>query len=239
MEYCYDPESQSRRLQRNVSRLYRPTETILLTVVARSTADITTQKPRCTPQRRPPRTRYAVRSRSFMGPKAITSSPTAPLPCPRCPRYPGGLSHFLVYFFLHAWIYAVPTANHPAASAAIRHEWAIYYKIERYIVKPNYTLLFFFGHPGNNPAEWHASPYRVGSFYSFKSTLESCTNCTQQQAANTLTSGEVRVTDSLLKGLGSTKLDDVPNVEAWLKDKLTWRILKVKYHFLCETAKIK
>lgn len=115
----------------------------------------------------------------------------------------------------------------------------MYYKIERYIVKPNFTLLLFFGHPGDNPAEWYASPHRVGSFYSFKPPLETCPNCRQLEAAGTLLNGEVRVTNSLLKGLGSTELDDVPGVEAWLKDKLTWRILKVKKHFLCKTAKIK
>lgn len=88
----------------------------------------------------------------------------------------------------------VRATNHPAASAAIRHEWVVYYKVQKYIVEPNFSFLLFFNDLASNPTEW---PY-----YSSSSSLETCPNCQEHNAADTMMSGEVRPRASL----GNNKL---------------------------------
>jgi len=128
-----------------------------------------------------------------------------------------------------------PNYAHETDHGKFRREWFIFLRVRKYLIPGNFTIFFFLGEPGDDPRQWILNKNRVGTVDTFKSSTDICGNCAGQEEADEFLSGGVDITNALydsLEGTGHT-LDDQTEVEAWLAQNLTWRILKASPALIC------
>lgn len=104
-------------------------------------------------------------------------------------------------------------------------------------MKGNFTIFFFLGKPSDDPSTWIADPQQIGSFSTFKSQAEKCTNCAKQELEGAVMKAGLDITEDLFKamdeeGADFADLNDTEKITDWLKKKFTWRMLEVSYSIL-------
>ena len=100
-----------------------------------------------------------------------------------------------------------------------------------------FTVHFFIGPiPKSGVHCWNASSTHVGSVYSFSAPSltkkASCANCERQEESGAKSTGQVPITNALLRHilLPSKTLDSLhrPQVKKYLADNLNWSITTVR-----------
>ena len=103
--------------------------------------------------------------------------------------------------------------------------------MRKYLIAGNFSIFFFLGDSPREPYQWINSPNRVGVFTTFKSSVDSCSNCLNQAEADEKMVGGADITNYIYNAMAAAgidpDLDDQEAVENWLAGRLDWKIRSV------------
>ncbi|KAG8930241.1 hypothetical protein FRC01_003109 [Tulasnella sp. 417] len=120
-----------------------------------------------------------------------------------------------------------PVPEPPAASAegATYTDWTARIHVNKYAVGSSFSVLIFLGPVPEDPAQWRTSESYVGAHHVFmNSAAEECENC--RNTAEAQIEGFVHLNKAIAARSGLNSFDPEV-VEPYLKENLSWKILKV------------
>lgn len=118
-----------------------------------------------------------------------------------------------------------PNHNGTGASHNTNH-WQVFLRVKNFALTGTWGIHVFLGELPSATADWLLSDNRVGTVTMLSNTSrENCANCVAQAEDGILVTGSVPLNEALEER--GVNVRDTAAVVAYLKDKLSWRVVKV------------